>query len=468
MTAKTLNVYRHAAGVRTQARAASAQGAGFQAAPQAGFQPNGGSLYTSWQQGQAIGAPVQQPQQPQVSIPSAYANSPALRQAYEAGLHQQLPHYAQPIQHFASHGDERAFDGSGTFNPMSWSGDQLRAGIRSAIVDPHQRMFDNAGQLNAYDRKDALRQASHLLRSAALDAQKSRMHRQVNAAEAENQRKMLIAAAKDPEGFALMGEELLLPIKDMIDYDGWIRKIFRVRSLGQGEYFRLAKDVRAPAFVIGQDGQGVESRMIGRYVVPTEFKIGSFPTIDIETVEQMNYDVLDRAQSTARQEIMLEEDRRGLALLEIGAKAMNTVSSFVTLGIGAFEDVRFQVERHRLTVEKFLINRAELSDVVKTMSSAVDPVTERELLLAGYIGSILNAVILTSAGVAGESQSVVPAGTMYAVAGPEYLGEMAIRTELFSEPFNMFAQRKFVKGWAFGEIIGFVLGNPRAVAKGMK
>jgi hypothetical protein len=119
-------------------------------------------------------------------------------------------------------------------------------------------------------------------------------------------------------------------------------------------------------------------------------------------------------------------------------------------------------------VEKFLINRQELSDIVKTMSSAVDPVTERELLLAGYIGSFLNAMIMTSSGTLADAQEVVPAGTFYAVAGPEFLGEMAIRVELFSEPFNMFSQMRFVKGFAFGEVIGFVLSNAKAVAKGIK
>jgi hypothetical protein len=45
---------------------------------------------------------------------------------------------------------------------------------------------------------------------------------------------------------------------------------------------------------------------------------------------------------------------------------------------------------------------------------------------------------------------------------------MGVRVELFSEPFNMFSQRRLVKGWAFGEIIGFAIPNARACAKGVK
>lgn len=392
--------------------------------------------------------------------------APALQAAVQQGAHQQLPGYAQPIQHFASRMDERSFDMHGQFNPQAYGGESWRDGMQRALPDPRQRMFDKSGQLNAYDGKDALQQISHLLKNSQREARSARFHRQANQMMTEERRQILAAAVQDPEGFAIMGQELLLPIKDIVDYEGWARKVYRVRPLAQGELFRIAKDVRSTAWVIGQDGQGIEARLFGRYVTPSEFKIGSFPTVDIEEIYQMNYDVLDRAQDTARQEIELEEDKRGRALMDVAAQTVNAVTSFSTLGVAAFEDIRFQVERHRLVVEKFLINRAELSDIVKTMSTQVDPVTERELILAGYIGSFLNAVIITSAGTGVEE--VVPAGTVYACTGPEYMGEMGIRVELFSEPFNMFSQMRFVKGWAFGEIIGFVISNPRSVAKGVK
>lgn len=366
---------------------------------------------------------------------------------------------------------ESVYDEGGTFNPTAYAGEATRDGIRQAVGSTKlsNRMFDKAGQVNAYDDKDALQQIAYLMNSVTKKASPGTFYREASTGmAAEDRRKVLAAAMQDPtnEGFAIVGQELLLPIKDIIDYEGWARKVYRVRPLAQGELFRIAKDVRATAWVVGQDGQSIESRMYGKYIQPSSFKVTAFPTVDIEDIYEMNYDVLDRAQDTARQEIEVEEDKRGLALLDRAALTVNSETIFATLGISAFEDVRYQVERHRLMVEKFLINRAELSDIVKTMSTAVDPVTERELILAGYIGNILNSQIITAAGTGVEE--VVPAGTFYAATGSEYLGEMGVRVELFSEPFNMFNQRRMVKGWAFGEIIGFGIPNPRAVAKGRK
>ena len=329
------------------------------------------------------------------------------------------------------------------------------------------QVFNRAGSINADSKHDALVQIAHILQQAAggnFRPQAQQMSRE----ERDERMKTIAAAIQDPtgEGFAIVGQELLLPIKSIVDYEGWARKVYRVRPLGQGELFRIAKDVRATAWVIGQDGQSIESRLSGKYIQPSEFKVASFPTVDIQDIYHMNYDVLDRAQDTARQEIELHEDKRGLALLDRAANAVNDVTLFPSLGIAAFEDVRFQVERHRLIVEKFLIARSELSDIVKNMSTAVDPVTERELILAGYIGNILNSQIITTAGTG--VQEVVPAGTFYAVTGSDYLGEMGVRVEMFSEPFNKYAQGELVKGWAFGEIIGFGIPEPKAVAKGMK
>jgi hypothetical protein len=370
------------------------------------------------------------------------------------------------VKRFASRDQEAAHDPQGAYNPYAYGGEQWRDGIQKAVPDPRNRIFDKRGSLNAYDNKDALKQIAYLLQNASREAKQARFYRQGSEMIPEERRQVLAAAIQDPEGFAILGQELLLPIKDLVDYEGWTRRVFRVRPLAQGEFFRIAKDVRSTAWVIGQDGQGIEARLYGRFVTPSEFKIGSFPTVDISDIYTMNYDVLDRAQDTARQEIELEEDKRGRALLDVAAQTVNATTTFGTLGVAAFEDVRFQVERHRLVVEKFLINRQELSDIVKTMSAQVDPVTERELILAGYIGSFLNAMIITSAGTGVEE--VVPAGTFYAVTGPEYLGEMGIRVELFSEPFNMFAQQRFVKGWAFGEILGFVIPGAKSVARGVK
>jgi len=332
-------------------------------------------------------------------------------------------------------------------------------------------MFNKEGQINAHDKKEALQQITYLLQNVTKDnpVPKEAMKKE-SAFSKQAKERALVAAFKDPtgEGFHLIGQELLAPIKELIDYEGWARKCLRVRPLAQGELFRLTKDVayQTVAWVIGQDGQTPESRITGKYVTGNEFKVDAFVDIDISEIYQMQFDGLDRAQDLARQDIERKEDQAFVNALDKASTTFNALTYFSSLGISAFEDVRYQVERNRLVVDKFLINRAELSDIVKTMSGQVDIITQRELILAGYIGNVLNCQIVTSAGTA--TFEVVPAGKIYAIPAPEYLGDMGIRIDLFSEPFNRYAVNQLVKGWALAEQIGYILPNSRAVAKGSK
>ena len=356
------------------------------------------------------------------------------------------------ISKVASKAHEEVYDQDGNFNPKS--------------NNSKKRAFNDKGTLNAYDKKDALVQINNI-----------RNKRQASYEEAANtftkttkeeRREVLAAAMNDPSGMGrrLVAQQLAEPIKAILDYEGFSRKLFQVKTLGQAEQFRIPTDVRSVAYIIGGDGGTPEARISSSWIFPPEVKITSFPTIDLLDTLQLNFDALERAQDTARQEIALKEDKYGLDLIDTASTAINDVTTFASLGITAFEAVRFQVERHRLLVENFLINRAEVSDIVTTMSSAVDPVTERELIMAGYIGQIMNAFILTSAGIG--SQEVIPAGTIYAITGKDYLGVMGVRHELTAQPFDKLAQGETVTGFGFVEVVGFGLPNARSVAKGSK
>lgn len=364
--------------------------------------------------------------------------------------------------------DEKVTDEKGNYNPRPIGGMRSDGKVVPAKTG---RMFNASGEINAHDKKEALQQIAYLLQNVIKDnpVPKEAMKKE-SALSKEAKKRALVAAFKDPtgEGFHLIGQELLAPIKELIDYEGWARKCLRVRPLAQGEIFRLTKDVayQTVSWIIGQDGQTPESRVFGRYVTGNEFKVTAFVDIDIAEIYQMQFDGLDRAQDLARQDIERKEDQTFIAALDKAATTFNALTYFSSLGISAFEDVRYQVERNRLVVDKFLINRAELSDIVKTMSGQVDIITQRELILSGYIGNVLNCQIVTSAGT--QTFEVVPAGKIYAIPQPEYLGDMGIRIDLFSEPYNRYAVQETVKGWALIEQIGFILPNSRAVAKGSK
>ena len=91
----------------------------------------------------------------------------------------------------------------------------------------------------------------------------------------------------------------------------------------------------------------------------------------------------------------------------------------------------------------------EITDFVTVLSTEVDPITQRELVMGGFVGMVLNCTIITSAGQ--NTFEVVPSGDIYCVTAPEFLGGFPIWVELFSEPVNQFMQGKPVRGWFWYE-----------------
>lgn len=341
---------------------------------------------------------------------------------------------------------------------------EFEEGRTGRLWEETDKEFNGKGELNAWDNKDAGRRIAGILNSVS--ANRTEVIRRAIVGD-DVKKKVLAAAVKDPgEGMKIIAQVLGDVVYKIVDYAGWARKVLDVQTINQGDVFRIPKDIDVLGWVVAADGQTLVSQLRTKYVFPGEFKNTAFVEIDVMDVMQANWDIFDRGVDRAAQQIMRGEDVRAVALLTKAARTVNDVVTYATLGLGVFEDIRYQVERWRLTVDKFIISRHELSDIVKTMSQAVDFVTQRELILAGYIGSILNAQIVTSAGIGVEE--VVPPGVVFAVTEGKYLGRLGERLALQSEEYNALVRGELKKGIAQYEIIGLGVGNSRAVAMGTK
>jgi hypothetical protein len=264
----------------------------------------------------------------------------------------------------------------------------------------------------------------------------------------------------------IIGAAMNEAVYKIVDYASWGRKILDVQTVAQGDQFRIPKDVDVIGWIVAGDGQVYPSQLYTKYIFPGMFKNVAFVEIDIMDVLAANWDIFDRGIDRAAQQIMRGEDVRVRQLLTASAQTVNDIVTYATLNLGVFEDVRYQIERWRLTADKFIISRHELSDIVKTMSQQVDFVTQRELILAGYIGTVLNMQIITSAGIGVEE--VVPAGNVFATTEGKYLGRLGEWQSLQTEEYNTLVKQELKKGVAQSEVIAMGIGNSRAVAMGTK
>ena len=324
------------------------------------------------------------------------------------------------------------------------------------------QMFNKQGQLNAYDRADALNQ---LVKFASTLSNNVPANAAVAGESYSDEQKegMLKKALMTQEGKVALGQAMANPIRRALDYQGVGRKALVVDPLPQGALPVYDKDIDVTAAVISSNGAAPESRVQGDRVTVPELEIVSNPTVRIAEVKRRRFNVIDRAQAKARQEIQAQEDSNIFAALDYAATLENTNVSFPalsTLTKSILLGLKRQIDRHDLVTTKYFMNITQFTDILSwassgTSSGEIDPVTQREILQTGLYGHIWGADIIVS--------KIVPNGTVYGCAEPEFVGVFPVRQDIEVLPADEPKQLKL--GWVVNEIVGISIVNPRGVAK---
>ena len=273
------------------------------------------------------------------------------------------------------------------------------------------------------------------------------------------------------EGKIALGQAMANPIRRNLDYQGVARKALVVDPLPQGALPVYDRDIDVAAVVVSSNGAAPESRVFGDRVTIPEFEVVSNPTVRIAEVKRRRFNVIDRAQQKARQEIQAQEDANVFSALtfagDSAAGGENAAVSLDPAGGGSLQkdglvNLKRQVDRWDLVTSKYFLNINEFTDILTWESSGsgvgqVDPVTQRELLQTGLYGHVFGADIIVS--------KVVPVNRAFATADPEFVGVMPVRQDIEVLPADEPKQLKL--GWVVNEIIGVGIVNPRGVATGI-
>ena len=328
-------------------------------------------------------------------------------------------------------------------------------------------VFNAHGELNAANVKDAL---SQIVKYASIieDLNPNSASQATATTLNDGQRdEMIKQALMTQEGKVALGQAMATPIRRNLDYQGVARKALVVDPLPQGALPVYDRDIDVAAVVVSSNGSAPESRVFGDRVTIPEFEIVSNPTVRIAEVKRRRFNVIDRAQQKARQEIQAQEDANVFSALEFAGDAQlggeNTVVTTVAGGLltkNGMLGLKRQIDRWDLVTSKYFLNINEFTDILGWESagaagaSQVDPVTQRELLQTGLYGHIFGADIVVS--------KVVPAGRGFACADPEFVGVMPVRQDIEVLPADEPKQLKL--GWVVSEIVGIGVVNPRGVA----
>ena len=285
----------------------------------------------------------------------------------------------------------------------------------------------------------------------------------MNKVSVDEREAILQEAISTEEGRIALAESMATPIQTSLLYQSIGRKLLIVDPLPQGALARYEKDIDAPATLISRRGQAPDVIIEGAdFLVPT-FEIVSYPQIRLNQVKQRMFNIIDRAQVKAKNEISVQEDTQIFKLIDAAVPQSATnvgfnhliATSSGRLTLDLLNASFAKIEKHRLTVSKLVLNSQRFADIRAWGKDYFDFVTQREVLLTGVFGRIWTADILIS--------NLVPDNRVLVMAPAEFVGVMPIRQEITVIPADKPSRLRL--GWVIYEEIGLTVVNPKGIAR---
>lgn len=264
----------------------------------------------------------------------------------------------------------------------------------------------------------------------------------------------LIELLRSAGGRQRLAESMAQPLRQRLDYGSVARRALRVDSLHDGAL--PIYDQYRGALAVDESGQGIItlpgfSSGTNSAIIPL-FEVSSNPTISLVQLQERRFDLIERVQDHASVQIRQTEDSLFVRLLN-SISTPNILSGPLTRDIIA--ESFHSIEQYDLRVNSLFMNLRSYETVNRTCNDLIDHVGQRDLIQQGLIGSLWGAQIVLS-----ES---IPQGEIYAMAEPEFVGVLPVRTDLIVLSSDSPEQRTV--GWTCFENIGMACCNPNAVLR---
>jgi len=259
------------------------------------------------------------------------------------------------------------------------------------------------------------------------------------------------------EGRMALAASMANPIRMDMDYQGISRKVLVVDAIPQGELVVYDRDVRLPAKVIGMRGRIEDGILEGERVTVPTFNVVSYPQVPIDQIQTRKFNIVDRAQQRAKNDMMATEDTFLFTALEAAAASgINGIATVAgTVDKDALLNVYQEVGKWPLNPAKIVMNFVNYVDLLRFTRDEIDPVTQREVLMTGLWAHIWTTDILVS--------NLCPVNRVFVIAEPEQTGVLPIRQDITVTPSDIMP--RLTLGWVIYETIGMGILNPRSVAK---
>lgn len=332
----------------------------------------------------------------------------------------------------------------------------------------------STGEINAHSTKDLLVQIGNLLNVVSQSGGLVRSESSAERPLSQDEKKQLMSeAAADPTGekWASLGSSIVGSIEDRAEREGLLRKICKGATVRQGDIARIElKQHMAEAMIATGPTDFGYRQLRGRVFTPPEFEIKALLRVSKMDLDQINGDLLDRAQQDGLTAVMVKEDRLWKRAADESVGIANPLTHLAgELTPKLLSVLKTQVSSWPMPVTTAVMASDFWNDIIgnNDFMSALDPVSKYDLITTGRLGTLLGMELITDGFRAPEHQVLLP-GELYVVADQDYHAMYTTRGGTQSTPTSGANQGNTDRGWLLSNTFSFTLANVRSVAKARK
>jgi hypothetical protein len=200
--------------------------------------------------------------------------------------------------------------------------------------------------------------------------------------------------------------------------------------------------------------QNVRHQNSPRTTVPI-FEVSATPSIPLSRMRNRRFSLIERAQDLAYNTIRTREGILAFRLLNEVINVNDRNINITEFNPDSIADAFSGIEQSDSRVNNIFMNVEEYSVMRRWGRQILDLTTNREQLSNGILGSIWGAQINVS--------RIIPEGSIYVMAEPQFVGVMPIRQDITVLSADDPVNREI--GWFVSEQIGMACTNSRGIVR---
>jgi len=334
-----------------------------------------------------------------------------------------------------------------------------------------EKLIASNDEVNAYDKKDlqaAVRLLSAMRQSGEIVEEK-KSNLPVRA-RLEAEKNLVIAGLNDRRqgsDFMALGEVLAEEIRTAGDRDGFAANFLASKNLGAGEIARWPVSQKQTSGIHAVSPTFVVPSVIRQgYFYPDEFYVNVNIRIEDKEIAQNPMDILEKKFGEGLEQSMVIEDRVLRQSMIASSGVENDPMYFGIFSPAVMQEMKTNISEWGLSPSAMLISLDIWNNIVADAEwqNFFDQVTKHQLILDGYLGSILGVNIVTD-GYRDQHLKVLERGEVYMLAQPAELGGMTKRGEEVAEPIKGYSQGEPWRGWFLSRLRSVQVINTRGVVR---